>query len=233
MNIHWIHCIENFFTVQHFWTTYTCPEKQCLPWHFSLYWLYTFYHSGFLSNLRLPWKTYLTWNSSLYWNIFIIQDFWATYVCLEIFHCVEYTFYIQDFWTTCACPEKQSVPWIHLLNAYFLSFRIFEQLALALKNRVGLKFFTVWKCFLLFRNFEQLALVLKTDFPLNFLLDWNIFYHSGILSNLRLPWKHICPEIFQPGGLQPPVTRVVRLWAYGIEDENTIAWKMTISKRHE
>ena len=71
---------------------------------------------------------------------FIIQDFWATYVCPENFHCIEYTFYIQDFW----------------------------QLALALKNRVALKFFTVLKYYLLFRNFEQLALVLKTEFALKF-----------------------------------------------------------------
>jgi len=41
---------------------------------------------------------------------------------------------------------------------HILSFRIFEQLALALKNRVALEFFTVL----------------------------NIFYHSGFLSNLRL-----------------------------------------------
>jgi len=45
---------------------------------------------------------------------------------------------------------------------YFLSFRIFEQLALALKNRVALEFFTVLNMyFLSFRIFEQLALALK------------------------------------------------------------------------
>jgi len=51
------------------------------------------------------------------------------------------------------CPE------FTVLNMYFLSFRIFEQLALALKNRVALKFFTVLK----------------------------YFYNSGFLSNLCLP----------------------------------------------
>jgi len=66
------------------------------------------------------------------------------------------------------------------LTIYFLSFRIFEQLALALKNRVALKFFTVWKYFLLFRNFEQLVLVLKTEFAL---------------------------KIFKPGGGSPPPPR--------------------------
>jgi len=56
-----------------------------------------------------------------------------------------------------------------LTECIFLSFRIFEQLALALKNRVALKIFTVLKYCLIFRNFEQLALVLKTAFTLKFL----------------------------------------------------------------
>jgi len=47
-----------------------------------------------------------------------------------------------------------------VLNVLF-TFRIFEQLALALKNSVTLKFFTVL----------------------------HIFLHSGFLSNMRLPWN--------------------------------------------
>jgi len=43
----------------------------------------------------------------------------------------------------------------------FLSFRIFEQLALALKNKVAPKSFTVWNVLFTFRIFEQLALALK------------------------------------------------------------------------
>jgi len=51
---------------------------------------------------------------------------------------------------------------------YFLSFRIFEQLALALRNRVCPEF-TVLKYFLSFRIFEQLALALKNRLcPENF-----------------------------------------------------------------
>jgi len=42
-----------------------------------------------------------------------------------------------------------------------LTFRSFEQLALALKNRAALEFLTVLKYFLSFRIFEQLALALK------------------------------------------------------------------------
>ena len=36
-----------------------------------MYGICIFYYSGFLSNLRLPWKTELPWNFSLYWNIFL------------------------------------------------------------------------------------------------------------------------------------------------------------------
>jgi len=74
------------------------------------------------------------------------------------------------------CPE------FTVLNVYFLLFRIFEQLALALKHRVALEFFTVLKYILLFRIFEQLALALKTEFA---------------------------PKFFKLGGRPPP--RLVRL----------------------
>ena len=49
---------------------------------------------------------------------------------------------------------------------YFLLFRIFTQLAFALKIRVALKIFTVFKYFLSFRIFGQLALALKTELAL-------------------------------------------------------------------
>ena len=62
-------------------------------------------------------------------------------------------------------PWKQSFPWIHCIEYIFLSFRIFQQLALALKNRVALKMFTALK----------------------------YFYYSGFLSNLRLLCKQTLP----------------------------------------
>ena len=67
------------------------PWKQSFPWNFTLYFIYNFYHSGFLSNFVL-------------------------------------------FLKNRGCPE------FTVLIIYFLSFRIFEQLALALKNRVALIF---------------------------------------------------------------------------------------------
>jgi len=53
------------------------------------------------------------------------------------------------------------------LNIYFLSFRIFEKLALALKNTRCNDNIHCIEIFLSFRIFEQLALALKTEFALN------------------------------------------------------------------
>ena len=72
---------------------------------------------------------------------------------------------------------------------YFLSFRIFEQLALALKNRVSQKFFAVLNILFTFRIFEQLALALKNRWCPEFTILNVFFYYSGFLSNLHLLWK--------------------------------------------
>ena len=102
-----------------------------------------------MRNLRLPWKTQLSSKFSLCWNMFYHSGFLATCACPEkqscpgIFHCIEYVFSIaQDFWAICSCPGKQSFLGIfHCIEIFFLSFRIFEQLALALKTEFALKFF--------------------------------------------------------------------------------------------
>ena len=101
-----------------FRTTCTCPEKQILPWKFSLHWI-QFLHSGFLSNLGLPWKTECDLNS-LYWI---------------------YVFYHSEFWTNLRLPWKTEFA-LKFFTAlkYFLSFRIFEQLDLALKTEFALNF---------------------------------------------------------------------------------------------
>jgi len=71
---------------------------------------------------------------------------------------IESFFTVHDFWATCAC----------------------------LKNRVVWEFLTVLKYILSFRIFEQLALALKNWVALKFLIVLNIYLHSEFLSNLRL-----------------------------------------------
>ena len=74
---------------------------------------------------------------------------------------------------------------------YFLLFRIFTQLAFALKIRIALKIFTVFKYFLSFRIFGQLALALKTELALKF------FNPGGASASPRPPasyayWSNHC-----------------------------------------
>jgi len=59
----------------------------------------------------------------------------------KIFHCIEYIFYHSGFLSNFVLSLKnRGCPVFTVLIIYFLSFRIFEQLALALKNRVALIF---------------------------------------------------------------------------------------------
>jgi len=72
--------------------------------------------------------------------------------------------------SNCACPENRVAQKFFTVLNIFFRFRIFEQLALALKNRVALKFFTVWNILFRFRIFEQIALALKNKLPWKFSL---------------------------------------------------------------
>ena len=70
-----VHFISSVFCIQEFWATCACPEKQFAL--ISLFWIYIFYHSGFLINLRLPEELALIFFTIL--NILLaIQDFRAT-----------------------------------------------------------------------------------------------------------------------------------------------------------
>jgi len=94
----------------------------------------------------MPWKQSFPWKFSLYWIYFLHSGVLGN---------------LRLPWKTEFALNSQS--WIYI----FLLLRIFEQLALALKNRVALKFFTLLNMhFLSLRIFEQLALALKTEFAL-------------------------------------------------------------------
>ena len=104
---HWFFSFRNLNNLR-------LPEKQSLPWTFSLYWIF-FSHSGFLSNLRLTWKQSLPWKFSLRWIYFL-----------------PFTWFLSNLrlpWKT-ECALK----FFTVLNIHF-AFRIFKQLLLALKNR--------------------------------------------------------------------------------------------------
>ena len=67
---------------------------------------------------------------------------------------------------------------------------------LALKNTVCREnFYCIEYIFNLSGILGNLRLPWKTELPWKFSLYWNIFYHSGFLSNLRLSWKQSLPWI--------------------------------------
>jgi len=53
-----------------------CPE-------FTVFNIYIFNHSEFWTTCACPEKQSLPWKFSLHWNIFICQDFWRTCACPE------------------------------------------------------------------------------------------------------------------------------------------------------
>ena len=159
-----------------------------------------FYLSGFLSNLRLPWKTRVYAEFLHCIEIFLsFRIFDQIALALKNRVCPEFTvlniyFYHSEFWTTCACPENRVCPEIFTALKYSLSVRIFEQFALALKTEFVTKFFTALNIFFtIHRNFEQLCpCPEKQSVPWNFSLDWNLFYLSEF-------WiTSACPEIELP-----------------------------------
>jgi len=72
-----------------------------------------------------------------------------------------------------------------VLNILF-TFRIFKQLALALKTEFPLKFFTVLNIFFTIQDlWATLCLPWKTELPWNLSLYWIYLLHSGVLTNLH------------------------------------------------
>jgi len=79
------------------------------------------------------------------------------------------------------CPE------IFRCIEVFLSFRIFEELALVLKTKFVMKFFTVFNTLFTFRMFQQHLLALKNKVCPEFTVSNMYFLSFIILNNLRLP----------------------------------------------
>ena len=157
--LYWLNILHwNFFTSS--WKRVCREIVHCIE--------YIFYHSGFFSNLRFPWKTECACPELTVLNICFLSFSILSSLLLP--------------WNTeCAL---NSLYWIYI----FLSFRIFEQLALALKNKVCPELTVLNIYFLSFRIFEQLALAFKNRVDLKSFTVLKYFYHSGFLSNLRLHW---------------------------------------------
>ena len=239
------HCVSlcwNIFYHSEIWTTCACPEKQSVPWNFSLHWNVV-YPSGFLSNLRLPWKTECALNSLYRISILYHSEFWPTCACSEdivcpkIFHCIKisflsgflsnlpwrqrlpwkfslYSIYFlhSGFLSICACPEKQcalnSLYWIDIFyhSEFLPTFACPE-------NIVCPEIFTVLNILFKFRIFEQLALALKNRAcPKIFHCTEMLFIFQDFLATCACPENRVCPEFFKPGGRKPP--RLVRHWRH-------------------
>ena len=103
----------------------------------------------------------------------------------EIFHCIE-IFLSFRILSNLRLPWKQDLHWIHCIEYIFLSFRIFEQLALALKTGFALNSL-YWNMFIIQDFWATCACPENRVCPEFTVLKY--FYHLGFLSNLRLPLK--------------------------------------------
>ena len=177
------------------WTFPTCKEKflfNLLFWIPDSFCTFHGYSRGGTPFLASPDGPSLMFYHSDFRTTFFL---WKT-VVLKLFTVLKYFLSFRTFEQFVAWPEKQSVPWIHCNEYIyiFLIIKNFEQLAHALKNIVCPEILHCIEIFLSFRIFEELVLALKTEFVIvwSFSLYWIYFLHSGCFSNLCLPLKTEC-----------------------------------------
>ena len=97
MNIHLIYCIENIFTVQDFWATCVCLQKQFSRKIFTVLNIFLTI-KDFLATLRLPWKTEFALNFFTVFNIrFTFRMFEHLALALNSLHWI-YIFYSDVRW---------------------------------------------------------------------------------------------------------------------------------------
>ena len=210
----WIYAVLIFSPWRIFEQLCAFPEKESCPEIFHcMYWIY-FLHSGFFSNLRLPWNFWLYWMYFLHLGFLSNLRFpWKTECDLKFFTVLNIFFVIQDFeQLALALKNREYLENFHCIE-YIFTFRIFEQLALVLKNRVALKFLSVSKYYLSFRIFEQLALALKNKVCPGIFHCIEIFCTIlDFWATCTCPKKRVCPDIFKARGRPPsPTNRFVHL----------------------
>jgi len=99
--------------------------------------------------------------------------------------------------TTLAQNPRVAPKWIYTVLKIFSQFTIFEQLALALKEKQSCPenfYCSEYTVLFTFRIFNNLRLPWKQSFPWKFSPCWIYFLLFRILSNLRLPWKTELPR---------------------------------------
>jgi len=129
--------------------------KQSLSWIFSLYLIY-FLRSGVSATFACPQKQSVPWIHCIE-CIFYPSEFWTTCACPENFPCIE----IRIFEVALARKTEFSLKFFTVLNIVF-TFRIFEQLVFAMKNIVCPEFTVLNIYFLSFRILNNLRLPWKT-----------------------------------------------------------------------
>jgi len=184
-----------FFTIQDFWATLYFPWKTEGALN-SQYWLYIFYHSGVLSNLRLPWKTELPWYFHCIKHVFCInQEFWVTCACHEKtelpinFSLYGITFYILNFWATCACREKQRVPWFYCTEYIFFIIQEFWVRFACPEKQSCPGIFHCIEYTLYIQEFWATCFALKNRVAQKFFAVWNILFTFIIFEQLALALK--------------------------------------------
>jgi len=197
------HCIEYvFFIIQDFWATCACPEKQSLPWKFSLYWIY-FLHSGVLRNLRLLWKAEGALSSMCSIFIFYFQDFWATSTWPEK-HSLPWNFpqygtyfYSQNFEQVALALKSRGCPKLTVLNLYFLFSGVLSKLRLPSKTELLWTFHYIEYVFFMMQDFwATCACLEKQSLPWKFPLYETYILHSEFWASCAYPEKQSCPGIF-------------------------------------
>jgi len=115
--------------------------------------------------------------------------------CLPWRHVTD--FFIQKFEQLALALKNRVCPELyHCVEIFFTIHRIFEQLALALKTEFALKIFTVLNILFTFRIFEQLLLALKNKECPEFVLNsLYSFYHSEFWTTCACPEKQSLPWI--------------------------------------
>ena len=190
----WIYSIEFFFTLA--LENRVCREIfHCIE--------YIFYHSGLLSNLRLPWHTEFA---------------------LKIFTVLNILLHFKIFEKLALALKNKVCSEFTVLNIYVLSFSIFEQLALAMKNTSCPEMFYCIEIFFSFRIFEQLARALKAGFSLNSLYWIYIFIIQDFWATCFCPEKHELPWYFS---LYWNVFIIQEFWATCDCPENILTWNFS------